>query len=235
MGVCPCFREGEKIYEKEEVMGRTYDTWFFDLDGTITDSSLGITNAVIYALDRFGIEERDRTKLYKFIGPPLNISFQEYYGFSEEETRKAVAYFREYYEEKGFLENQVYDGMEEVLIRLKDRGKRLVVATSKPEAYARKIIGHFRLSSYFDYIAGMELDGGRGSKAEVIAYALHACGIADPSGVLMVGDREHDVLGAASVGMDCLGVLYGFGTREELESAGAAYIAETVEDILKIS
>lgn len=210
---------------------KEYHTYFFDLDGTITDSSLGITNSVIYALKKFGIEENDRRKLYKFIGPPLTDSFKEYYGFSKEEAIRAVAYYREYYQEKGIFENRVYDGFEEMLKKLKAAGKRLVVATSKPEPYAKRIIEHFGLGSYFDYVAGMGLDGRRGEKADVIRYALSACGIKDKSGVLMVGDREHDVIGAKKMGIDCLGVLYGFGNRKELEEAGADYIAETVEEI----
>lgn len=210
---------------------KEYHTYFFDLDGTITDSSLGITNSVMYALKKFGIVEEDRAKLYKFIGPPLVVSFREYYGFSEEKAWEAVTYYREYYQEKGIFENRVYDGFEEMLKTLKAAGKRLVVATSKPEPYAKKIIEHFGLSSYFDYVAGMELDGGRGMKAEVIRYALGVCGIEDKSKVLMVGDREHDVIGAREAGIDCLGVLYGFGDREELEQAGADYIVRTVMDI----
>ncbi len=210
---------------------KEFHTYFFDLDGTITDSSYGITNSVMYALKKFGIEESDRTKLYKFIGPPLTDSFKEYYGFSGEEVRRAVAYYREYYQEKGIFENRVYDGFEEMLQKLKAAGKRLVVATSKPEPYAKKIIEHFGLSQYFDYVAGMELDGGRGTKADVIRYALLACGIEEQSEVLMVGDREHDVIGAKKAGIDCLGVLYGFGSREELEQAGADYIVKTVAEI----
>lgn len=210
---------------------KEYQTYLFDLDGTITDSSLGITNSVIYALKKFGIREDDRRKLYKFIGPPLTVSFQEYYGFSEEKAREAVAYYREYYQEKGIFENKVYDGFEDMLKTLKSAAKRLIVATSKPEPYARKIMDHFGLSAYFDYVAGMELDGGRGTKAEVIRYALKVCGIEDKRTVLMVGDREHDVFGAKEAGIDCLGVMYGFGDREELEKAGADYIVETPRDI----
>lgn len=211
---------------------KSYDTFFFDLDGTITDSAPGITNSVIYALKKYGIEENDYEKLCKFIGPPLDVSFQEYYGFSKEQSLEAIEYYREYYKDKGIFENSVYDGFEEVVKKLKEAGKRLIVATSKPEPFARRIIEHFGLSPYFDYVAGMELDGRRGSKEEVINYALEACGIKDKSKVLMVGDRRHDVIGARAAGIDCLGVLYGFGTREELEAAGAAYIIERPEEIL---
>ncbi len=211
---------------------KTYDTFFFDLDGTITDSAPGIINSVVYALKKYGIEETDYRKLCRFIGPPLTVSFQEYYGFSREQSLEAVVYYREYYTDKGIFENSVYDGFEDAAKKLKQAGKKLIVATSKPEPFARKIIDYFSLTSYFDYIAGMELDGGRGTKTEVILYALEKCMIQDRSRVLMVGDREHDVLGAKEAGIDCLGVLYGFGTCEELKTAGASYIIETIDEIL---
>lgn len=210
---------------------KTYDVFLFDLDGTIIDSSVGITNSAMYALKKYGIEETDRTKLYPFIGPPLQESFQKYYGFSEEKSHKAVDFYREYYRDKGVYENRVYDGFEETVKRLKTDGKTLIVATSKPEVYAREILDDLKMSPYFDYIAGMELDGGRGSKAEVIEYALKSCHIEDRFGVLMVGDREYDVLGAKKTGLDCMGVLYGFGDRAELERAGADYIVERPKEI----
>lgn len=210
---------------------KSYETILFDLDGTITDSAPGITNSVIYALKNYGIKETDYEKLCKFIGPPLVDSFQEYYGFSKEKALEAVEYYREYYSDKGIFENSVYDGFEEVARRLKERGKQLVVATSKPEPFAKRIMEHFGLAPYFDCVAGMELDGRRGTKAEVIRYALDACRVPDKGRALMVGDRKHDVIGARSAGIDCLGVLYGFGTREELERAGADYIVETVGEI----
>ena len=170
-------------------MEKRYDTFFFDLDGTITDSSLGITNSVMYALKKYGIVETDRRKLYKFIGPPLTDSFPRFYGFSEEQTLEAIGYYREYYKDRGIFENRVYDGFEAVASKLKEDGKTLVVATSKPEPFARQIIEHFGLSPYFDYVAGMELDGGRGTKAEVIRYALSNCRTSERSKVLMIGDR----------------------------------------------
>lgn len=215
-------------------MRTEYHTLLFDLDGTITDSSEGITNSVMYALKKFKIEETDREKLYPFIGPPLSDSFQKYYQFSEEKALEAIFCYREYYADKGIYENRVYEGLEETLKGLKKAGKRLIVATSKPEVYARKIMDYFELTPYFDYIAGMELDGGRGSKAEVIEYALDTCKIKDKTKVLMVGDRRHDVEGAHQAGIDCLGVLYGFGSLEELEMAGADGIAEHPEDILRM-
>ena len=208
-----------------------YDIFLFDLDGTLTDSSLGITNSVIYALKKYGITVEDRRSLYRFIGPPLTDSFRDFYGFSEEKALEAVGFYREYYRDKGIFENRVYEGMEETLKELKSMGKRLIVATSKPEPFARRIIDHFGLAPYFEYVAGMELDGGRGTKAEVISYALKACGIEDRSGVVMVGDREHDVAGARKEGLPCIGVLYGFGSREELEKAGAERIISRPEEL----
>ena len=202
-------------------MSKKYEIFLFDLDGTITDSALGITNSVMYALRKFGIEETDRTKLYKFIGPPLTESFEKFYGFTKEQSLDGVKYYR------------VYDGLEEVLKKINEAGKQAIVATSKPEKYAKIIIDHFHLTQYFACVAGMEMDGGRGTKAQVITYALEKNDITDKSKVLMIGDREHDVIGAHENGLDCLGILYGFGSRKEFEEAGADYIREKVEDILQ--
>ncbi|MBQ6876302.1 MAG: HAD family hydrolase [Lachnospiraceae bacterium] len=210
-----------------------YNTILFDLDGTLTDPGLGITNSAAYALKKHGIEVADRTVLYPFIGPPLLDSFQRFYGFSEEQSEQAVADYREYFREKGLFENEVYSGVEELLQRLKESGKRLIIATSKPEEFAVKILKHFGLASYFDYIVGATMDSSRSKKGDVIAYALEVCGITDKTDVVMVGDREHDVLGAKENGLDSVGVLYGYGSREELEKAGATCVAETVEDILR--
>lgn len=214
-------------------MGKSYRYCLFDLDGTLIDSSLGITNSVIYALKKFGIQESDRTALYRFIGPPLTDSFREFYGFSEEMCQDAVRYYREYYKQKGIYENQVYEGMEDLLAKIRERNREMIVATSKPEVFAREIIRYFHLAPYFSYVAGMELDGRRGTKAEVIDYALRESGIVCKSEVLMIGDRRHDVEGAHQARIDCLGVLYGFGSREELEKAGADEIAVSVSDILR--
>lgn len=227
-----CFKEFAAISVGDMDMNHAYEYCFFDLDGTIIDSSDGITHSVCYALDKFGISETDRNKLFAFIGPPLTDSFEQFYGFSGDRCMEAVKYYREYYRVKGIYENQVYHGLEEVLRELKQRGKVLVVATSKPEVFAREIIEYYHLDQYFDYVAGMELDGRRGTKAEVIEYALEICGVTDRTKVLMIGDRKYDMEGARSAGIDALGVLYGFGSRAELNLAGADYIAESVMDIL---
>lgn len=209
-----------------------YTTMLFDLDGTLTNPGLGITNSVAYALKKYGIDVKDRTELYKFIGPPLLNSFQDYYGFSEEQAAQAVEYYREYYQKTGIYENYVYEGIPELLKELKAEGITLLVATSKPEPFARLIMEHYHLADYFTYIAGATMDNKtRVKKADVIRYAMQNCEAEDKKKLVMVGDRKHDILGAKEVGIDSVGVLFGYGDREELEQAGATYIAETVEAI----
>ncbi len=213
---------------------KKYETVLLDLDGTLTDPGIGITNSVMYALKKYGIEVADRAELYKFIGPPLNESFEKYFGFSHEEAMKAVEYYREYYKVKGIYENSLYDGIENLLKKLFENGKRIILATSKPEVFAKEILRHFGIEKYFSYIAGSNLDGSRVAKADVIAYALTEAGVADKTGAVMIGDREHDIIGAKKNGLDSIGVLFGYGSRDELEAAGANFIAETVSDIEKL-
>ncbi len=203
----------------------------FDLDGTLTDPGIGITNSVMYALERYGISVDSRESLYRFIGPPLVDSFQRFYGFSPADARAAVDVYREYFADRGIFENEVYPGIPALLSRLRAAGLRLIMATSKPEEYAVQIAEHFGLTDFFDCIAGAAMDETRSQKWEVIEYALARCGVTDRDAVLMVGDRKHDVLGASRCGLACLGVLYGYGSRDELEKAGACAFAETVEAV----
>ena len=209
-----------------------YDIILFDLDGTLTDPGIGITNSVAHALAHWGIENTDRTELYKFIGPPLSDSFMRYYGFTEEDAIHAIAVYREYFSVKGLYENEVYPGIPELLESLKAQGKTVVLATSKPEKFAVEILRHFGLYDYFDIIAGASMDESRNKKADVIAYAISQMKNPDLSRMIMIGDREHDILGAKQIGIDSIGVLYGYGDRAEHEKAGATYIAEKVKDIL---
>lgn len=204
---------------------------FFDLDGTLTDSQEGITKSAAYALKHFGIEVEELSQLRFFIGPPLMDSFMNHFGFSEEKAAEAVKYFREYFNATGKFENRVYDGIPQVLERLKTAGKTLVVATSKAELFAKQILEHFELAKYFDKVYGADMEGTRCHKDQVIAYALEEMQLTDVSQVIMVGDKEHDVLGAKRNGIDTIGVLFGFGSRQELEESGAAVIVETVEEI----
>jgi phosphoglycolate phosphatase len=201
------------------------------LDGTLTDPAEGITNSVAYALEKFGVKEADKTKLHKFIGPPLWESFGMFYNFTKEQTEEAVEYYREYFRDRGIFENFVYNGIPELLKELKASGKKLLVATSKPEVFAVQILKHFNIYEYFDFAAGATMDDSRTKKADVIQYAINSLNITELDKAIMIGDREHDIIGAKKNGIDSIGVLYGYGDREELENAGADYIAETVENI----
>ena len=205
----------------------------FDLDGTLTDPYEGITNSVIYALKKFGIEERDKAKLKSFIGPPLYKSFMANYGFDEATALNAVDYYREYCATDGIFENRVYDGMEEVLSHLESADKKLVVATSKPQIFAQKILEQFNLARYFCFVSGASLDSTRVEKSDIVAYALKALSI-EPANAVMVGDREHDVIGAKANGLKSIGVLYGYGDEEELKAAGADHLAKAPHDIAEI-
>lgn len=211
---------------------KKYQYLFFDLDGTISDSGPGIVGSVLYAAKQMGQDPGNPKALLKFVGPPLPESFREHFGYSPEEIEQAVKHFRSYYQEKGIFENTMYEGMDSLLEAVTKAGFTCVIATSKPEPFARIIIERYGLAEHFRYIAGSTIEETRTKKDEVIAYALESCGITDPSAVLMVGDRQHDVLGARKNGIDCVGVLYGYGSREELEEAGAIAIAETVPALL---
>ena len=206
----------------------------FDLDGTLTDSVEGISNSVLYALEYYGIYEKDMEKVRSFIGPPLKETFRKAYGFDEERAEEAVWKYREYFAEKGLLENTVYPGIPELLEKLRDAGDTLLVATSKPTVYTKRILEHFDLMKYFVDVQGSNLDGSRAEKDEVIAYVLAANRISDKSSAVMIGDRKHDILGGKKCGLDTIGVLYGFGSRQELEAAGAGQIAGDVEDLGRI-
>ena len=211
-----------------------YNVILFDLDGTLTDPGLGITNSVAYALEKKNIKVSDRTTLYKFIGPPLQDSFSQFYGFSQDECMTAIEDYREYYRDKGIYENELYEGIEALLQELKAAGKKIILATSKPEEFAVRILEYFHIDRYFDCIAGATMDGTRSIKADVIKFALEQFGVTDLSTTVMVGDRKYDILGAAQAGIDSIGVLYGYGDHQELKDADATYIAERVTDILPL-
>ena len=211
-----------------------YDTVLFDLDGTLTDPGEGITNSVDFALSKYGIETKDKRELYKFIGPPLKDSFMKYYGFDEEKAEEAIAFYREYFRDSGIFENRVYDDVEDMLTKLYADGKTIVLATSKPEEFALRILEHFGLRKYFSVVAGASMDSSRSKKGDVIAYALSMCENIDKNTAVMIGDREHDIIGAKENGLKSIGVLYGYGDENELKTAGANYIASTPLDILKL-
>ena len=210
---------------------KRYQYLLFDLDGTLTDPGEGITNSVAYALEKFGICVTDKTALYPFIGPPLVDSFIKFYGFSHEDASRAVEYYREYFRDRGIFENVPYAGITEVLEKLQAAGKTLIVATSKPEPFARRIMEHFGLDKYFTYVAGASFDAARSEKWDVIEYALATMNITDRADAVMIGDRKHDIIGAQKTGLDSVGVLWGYGSREELTAAGADTIVECVEQL----
>ena len=196
-------------------------TVLFDLDGTLTDPKLGITTCVQHALRRFGIEEC-------FIGPPLADSFRRYYGLDERQAAQAIDYYRERFSTVGLYENAVYDGVPELLSRLRARGQTLAVATSKPTVYSQQILDHFDLSRFFDAVVGSELDGRRTDKADVIRETLRQLSLS-PSEACMVGDRRQDVMGAKACGVPVIGVAYGYAEPDELEEAGADWIVDSVD------
>ena len=208
-----------------------FDYIFFDLDGTLTDPALGITNSFIHALTYFGMEIPSYETLCTFIGPPLPDTFKNLLGFSEEKVAEGVKKYREYFSEKGLFENSVYPGIPELLAKLKANRKKLVVATSKPEEFSVKIIEHFELAQYFENVCGSLMDESRSKKDQVIEYAIERNGIKDRSKILMVGDRKHDMIGAKKCGLSACGVLYGYGDFEELKSNGADMIAKDVKDL----
>lgn len=210
-------------------MAFPYTTLFFDLDGTLTDSEEGIVKCVQYSLRALGLEESDASVLRSFIGPPLYASYQQVYGFSEEQTTAAIDLFHERFDAVGKFENRLYDGIPALLDRLKQAEFKLMVATSKPEHFARQIMAYFALEGYFDAICGADETQGRFEKQDVIQELLRLNPHLNRDNTVMIGDRKYDVEGAALCGLDCIGVAYGFGGRDELQAAGAQYIAPTVD------
>lgn len=211
-----------------------YKYILFDLDGTLTDPAEGITNSIMYAQKQMGLEVWDRERLYFFIGPPLKEAFMEKFSLSEDAAKEMVAHYRVEFPRKGIYENRLYDGVKEMLEKLKKSGKTIALATSKPLQFAEIVLNHFDLAKYFDVVIGATFDGTLGRKADVIKVALEKCGVDKLKEALMIGDRYHDIDGANENGIDSIGVLYGFGDHEELTKAGATYIAESPKQIAEI-
>ena len=205
----------------------------FDLDGTLTDPFLGITRSVAYSLKSFGIEVDDLETLKPFIGPPLDVSFRENYHMDEAQSWKAVEKYREYFSKKGLFENKVYEGMEDFLQSLLNMDMKLYVCTSKPEVFAKEILDHFSLTPYFTGIYGATLDGSLKNKGDVIAHCIkqEQLNIQD---CMMVGDRQHDIVGAHQNQIPCIGVLYGYGSLEEFQEYHCDYIAKDLIELKKI-
>jgi phosphoglycolate phosphatase len=208
----------------------------FDLDGTLSDPYVGITNSIKYALSKFNITEEnadsaDRLKL--FIGPPLEKSFMEYYGFSASDTKKAVQYYREYFSEKGIYGNKLYRGINVVLRTLAGKNINCILATSKLEKYAAQTLKYLRIDNYFTRIAGSNLDGTLSEKTDIIKHIIGKYKL-EKERTVMVGDRKYDITGARENGIDSIGVLYGYGTKKEIEETKPTYICAEPDKLLEI-
>ena len=206
----------------------------FDLDGTLTDSEQGIINAALYALDKYNITVNEISELRKFIGPAIQEAFSINYGFEEEETEEIISTFREYYSEKGAYENKVYPGIIELLEELKKRNKKLAVVSSKADVFTHKILEHFDLLKYFDYVASASLDNTKTKKVELISEIIEHFDVDDLDKVVMVGDRKGDIRGAAESGIASIAVLWGYADEGEIEKHKPDYVAEKVEDLLSL-
>ncbi len=211
-----------------------YEYILLDLDGTIIDNGEGIFKGILYALDKFGIKEENQSVLNSFIGPPLFDSFMKNYSFSKEKALKAVEYYRVYYRETGIYENRLYDGIPELIKKLKNIGKTVILATAKPQYFAEQILKQHDLYKYFDCLVGATLDSTLNYKNDIIRVAMEKSGITDKSKAVMIGDRYYDIEGALENGIDSVGVLYGYGDYNELKGAGATNIAMNTDEIFNI-
>ena len=214
----------------------SFHTVAFDLDGTLSDPMRGLTSGFRYAFRKMKIDYGDESVLKSFIGPPLRDEWMARYSLTRERAEEAVAYFREYYSIYGWWDNDLYEGIPELLSALKAAGKRIVLATSKPDVHSRKILARFNLTPYFDFSEGASFDTSREKKSDVLSYALSRVGVSEREldGVIMVGDTKYDIDGAREVGERSVGVLWGYGTRDDLLSHGADFLASSVDELYKI-
>ena len=204
-----------------------YSTLIFDLDGTLTDPKEGITRCVQYALAKMGVDEPDPDQLIPYIGPPLAYGFRTFHGIGDDRIPDAIAAYRERFATVGMMENKPYEGIADLLSTLKERGCRIVLATSKLETYAVQILEHFHMAPYFHFVAGSLLDGSRAEKGAVIAHVLQTLRL-PPSGALMIGDTKFDVIGAQENGLDSVAVSYGYGDWSETLAAKPTYTCDSV-------
>lgn len=206
----------------------------FDLDGTVIDSKEGIFNSIYYVFKKLSMKEDDSSVLNKFIGPSIASSFRNLYGMSDEDANHAVDIYREYYKSKGIMECSVYDGLEALLIKLKQQNKKIGLATKKPEQFAIEIMEKCNLIQYFDYICGSSLDETNDDKSHIIARCAEELSNGNLDTVVHIGDTYYDVIGAKQANVECIGVLYGFGSKEELVSEGAHAIAKDMNELTQI-
>lgn len=213
---------------------RRYEVILFDLDGTLTNPFIGISQSVQYALKKMGMDVPHTDELHSFVGPPIQESFVQKCHMTEPEVKMAISYYRERYTDKGIFENEIYPGIEQLLGLLKDEGYHLIIATSKPTVFAERIAAHFGLDQYFDHIIGSFLDGNRSNKEAIINHIIALYPENRPADFLMVGDRMHDIIGAHKAGIDSIGVLYGYGSESELRQSKPLFLAESIGELVSI-
>ncbi|MCQ6274731.1 HAD family hydrolase [Bacillus sp. V3B] len=211
-----------------------YKIILFDLDGTLSDPKVGITKSVQYALQKMDIIEPDIDKLECFIGPPLQVAFADYYDFDEGHTQKAIDFYRERFKEKGMFENELYSNIPSLLKLLKEQQFTLVVATSKPTVFSEEILKYFNIDQYFELVVGSNLDGTRASKTEIIQYILDKYNDDKLDDFIMIGDREHDIIGANNTGIDSIAVTYGYGSLDELSRSNPTYMVKSIDQLKDI-
>ena len=212
---------------------KKYKHIIFDLDGTLTDPGLGITNSIMYSLRKFGIEA-ERPELYKFIGPPLRESFNLYFGFDKDQAEQAVVYYREYFSENGIYENEIYPGISDLLEELNRQNRKLYIATSKPQEYSIRILEHFDILKYFDFVSGSNMDGSMSAKSDLIERIIPLINNSELIDAIMIGDRRYDIEGAKHHGIDSAAVLYGYGERSELEEAQPVYLIDSTSKLASL-
>ena len=210
-----------------------YENILFDLDGTLTDPYLGITNAVKYSLQKFNITENNEKTLRSLIGPPLETSFMEFYQFDINKTKTAIGYYREYYSEKGIYENKLYPGVDVLLAKIRNNNKTPILATSKPTAFAFKILRYFNIDNYFFDVVGSNFNGTMVEKDEIIKFITEKHNLKKEK-TIMIGDRKYDITGAHKNNIHSISVTYGYGSREELKQSRPTYFCDNVPDILEI-
>jgi len=206
----------------------------FDLDGTIIDSSEGITKAVLYTLKHYGIEENDSEKLKAFIGPPLSQSFMKYYGFSLERADEAIHVYREYYNVDGIFQCSLYKGVEACLKRLKDNNNWIAIASSKPEIACRRILEYHNILQYFDEVSGASMDRSVEGKEEVIEQLFKRWPNIDKSDMVLVGDTIFDIMGANAKGIKSIAVSFGFGNVDDMVKEGALSVCNHMDELAEM-
>ena len=213
-----------------------YNYIFFDFDGTLFDTSEGVFKSFDRVAEHYHIELADKSIYNTMIGPPLRESFTRVFHFKEEELAPAMAVYRDYYQKQGMFEVRAYDGITDCIKALRAAGKKVYVATSKPEVYARQILEKQGMLDLFDFVGGSDLaEKDRVNKVDIINYVLESEGLSyRKAECVMVGDTHFDMDGAAKAGLDTIGVLYGFGSRESLEQSGAKVIVQTPADVARV-